>query len=506
MSSSPAPDPAAAGARARGLTTWSLRARLLAGQIALLAVVCLGIAAVTEGALHRYLVAELDNQLIQISQRSSMIVRRAPPPPGPPPPPMPRPGPGPELLDAPGQPVGMVAAIVSERGTLSAGSLDRGGDRQPVSVVATRQLAEFAGTRHPRTVTFDGLGRYRVVAAPGRHPGSTVVVGLSMATVSQTLTRVAVIFLVVTALALAVAALAGILVIRRALAPLDRVAATAGLVAGMPLDRGEVALPVRVSDLDANPHTEVGRLGLAVNRMLDHIAAALSTRQASESRVRQFVADASHELRTPLAAIRGYTELAQRKRAELPGDVAHAMDRVESEAERMTHLVEDLLLLARLDSGRPLDRQPVDLSRLCADAISDAHVAGPGHRWCLDVPAEPVLVIGDDARLHQVVANLLANARVHTPPGSTVTLALEPQADSAVLRVSDDGPGIPAELQSEVFERFARADTARSHKDGSTGLGLAIVSAVVRAHGGEITVRSEPGDTDFTVRVPRGLL
>nr|MCW1959316.1 HAMP domain-containing histidine kinase [Mycobacterium sp.] len=223
---------------------------------------------------------------------------------------------------------------------------------------------------------------------------------------------------------------------------------------------------------------------------------------ASESRVRQFVADASHELRTPLAAIRGYTELAQRKRAEVPADVAHAMSRVESEAGRMTHLVEDLLLLARLDSGRPIERRPVDLARLCADAVSDAHAAGPGHRWNLEVPAEAVLVSGDEARLHQVLANLLANARVHTPVGTTVTTALTADPYAAVLRVADDGPGIPADLQSEVFERFARADTARTHKDGSTGLGLAIVSAVVRAHGGSIALRSAPGDTEFAVRLP----
>lgn len=488
---------------ARGPSRWSLRARLLAGQIALLAAVCLGIAAVTEGALHRYLVGELDSQLLQITQRSSMMERRPPPPDGTrPPPPMARGGPGPEFLDAPGQPIGMVAAIVTDGRTAKAGALNRAGDRDALTPPAARQLAASAQVRQPISVNLDGLGRYRVAAAPGRRPGNTVVVGLSMRAVQQTLARVALIFAVVTGLALAVAALAGMLVIRRALAPLDRVAATAGAVADLPLDRGEVALPMRVRDADANPHTEVGRLGLAVNRMLDHISAALSTRQASESRVRQFVADASHELRTPLAAIRGYTELAQRKRAEVPADVAHAMSRVESEADRMTHLVEDLLLLARLDSGRPLDRQPVDLARLCADLVSDAHAAGPDHHWNLEVPGEPVLVPGDDARLHQVVANLLANARVHTPPGSTVTLALDIEADAAVLRVSDDGPGIPAGLQAEVFERFARADSSRSRKDGSSGLGLAIASAVVHAHHGSIALESAPGRTEFTVRLP----
>lgn len=488
------------------LRSWSLRARLLAGQIALLAAVCVGIAAVTEAALHRYLVGELDHQLMQITQRSAVMERRPPPPP----PwdsgrPAPRDGPGPELLDAPGQPVGMVAAIVSGGTVSRAGALGRGGDREAVLPAAARQLAGAAEARHPVTVDLDGRGRYRVAAAPGRRPDTTIVIGLSLAAVHQTLARVAVIFAVVTVLALAVAALAGILIIRRALAPLDRVAAAAASVAGLPLDRGEVALPVRVSDDDANPRTEVGRLGLALNRMLDHIAAALSARQASESRVRQFVADASHELRTPLAAISGYTELAQRRRSELPDDVAHAMGRVESEATRMTHLVEDLLLLARLDSGRPLQRQPVDLSRLCADVVSDAHAAGPEHRWNLDVPAEPLLVAGDDARLHQVVANLLANARTHTPAGTAVTVSVRDDAGEVILRVADDGPGIPAELQSEVFERFARGDTSRSRKAGSTGLGLAIVSAVVRAHDGTISLESRPGRTEFTVRLPRGL-
>ena len=220
--------------------------------------------------------------------------------------------------------------------------------------------------------------------------------------------------------------------------------------------------------------------------------------------MRQFVADASHELRTPLAAIRGYTELAQRQRAQVPADVAHAMGRVESEAGRMTNLVEDLLLLARLDSGRPLERAPVDLTRLCADVISDAHAAGPDQHWTLDVPPEPVIVVGDDARLHQVVANLLANARVHTPPGTSVTLALHATTDTAVLRVFDNGPGIDQTLQSEVFERFARGDTSRSSARGSTGLGLAIVAAVVRAHRGTIAMRSAPGSTTFTVDLPIG--
>ena len=484
---------------------WSLRARLLAGQIALLAAACIGIAGITEFALYRYLIGELDSQLVQIAQRSAVMESRLPTT-------APAEGadaavqgrPGPEFLDAPGQPIGMVAAVVSNEVPVKSGILNRGGDRDPLSPRAAGELAAAAEAQQPVSVNLEGLGRYRVIATDGSNPANRLVIGVTMAAVQQTLARVALIFAVVTVLALVAAALAGVAIIRRALAPLSRVAAAAGAVADLPLDRGEVALPVRVAEADTNSTTEVGRLGLAVNRMLDHISAALSTRQDSESRVRQFVADASHELRTPLAAIRGYTELAQRQRAQVPADVAHAMGRVESEAGRMTNLVEDLLLLARLDSGRPLERAPVDLTRLCADVISDAHAAGPDQHWTLDVPPEPVIVVGDDARLHQVVANLLANARVHTPPGTSVTLALHATTDTAVLRVFDNGPGIDQTLQSEVFERFARGDTSRSSARGSTGLGLAIVAAVVRAHRGTIAMRSAPGSTTFTVDLPIG--
>lgn len=207
-------------------------------------------------------------------------------------------------------------------------------------------------------------------------------------------------------------------------------------------------------------------------------------------------------LRTPLAAIRGYAELARRGREGVPPDVAHALRRVESESARMTSLVDDLLLLARLDSGRPLAVGPVELPALVVDAVSDARVAGPEHRWQLDLPDALIRVTGDPARLHQVLANLLANARVHTPPGTTVTTALRVAGDAAVLSVSDDGPGVPAELRDRVFERFSRGDGSRSRAHGSTGLGLAIVAAVVEAHGGTVGMDSRPGRTVFTVRLP----
>jgi two-component system OmpR family sensor kinase len=479
----------------------------LVGQVVVLAIVCVGIGAVTELALYRYLVGQLDVEVHEASHRSVRIFS------GPPPPPMPwrhhqwptpRPGPGPLFLDAPGQPVGMVAAVVANDATVDAGYLTTAGARAALTDTAKAQLAAIPINRMPVTSDLDGLGRYRVVAAPARRGGDVVVTGLPMSNVDATMIRVLLIFAVVIVIAVAAATTAGIVIIRRALAPLRRVAQTAGEVVDLPLDRGEVTLPVRVREADANPRTEVGQLGSALNRMLDHIAAALSTRQASETRVRQFVADASHELRTPLAAIRGYTELAQqvRQKEGASDAVAHAMSRVQSETERMTRLVEDLLLLARLDSGRPLDREPVDLSRVAVDAVSDAHVAGPDHQWELDLPEEPVIVDGDAARLHQVMTNLLANARIHTGSGTVVTTRLASDATHAVLTVIDNGPGIPEQLQTEVFERFARGDTSRSRKGGSTGLGLAIVSAVVKAHNGTITLESKPGHTEFTVRLP----
>jgi two-component system OmpR family sensor kinase len=503
---------------------WSLRTRLIVTQLLLLAAVCAGIGLATEFALQRFLTNQLDEQVVEAGRRSAVFFEFGPPPPpgmgrsGMRPPGMMAPpvpgqdrragisdeGPGPAFLNAPGQAIHTVGAVVAAGQARDAGVITADGARDEVSAAAARQLAEVAVDEQPRTVELDGLGRYRVVAFPAHVPGEAVVTGLPTADVDDTLFWVALIFCAVGAAALLGAGAAGAIIVRRQLAPLARVSEAAQQVADLELDRGEVRLPTPIVDVEpAAAHTEVGQLGAALNRMLDRIAGALSARHASETRVRQFVADASHELRTPLAAIRGYTELAQRKQAQLPDDVAHAMNRVESETARMTQLVEDMLLLARLDTGRPLQRDVVDLTRLVVDAVSDAHVAGPAHIWELDLPDTPVTITGDEARLRQVLANLLANARVHTPEGTVVTTSLAVGADgSAVLTVLDDGPGIPARLQPEVFERFARGDSSRSRRGGSTGLGLAIVAAVVRVHGGTIELHSVPGRTQFVVTLP----
>ncbi len=281
-------------------------------------------------------------------------------------------------------------------------------------------------------------------------------------------------------------------------------AATARGVSRLKLDSGDVALAVRVPEGDADERTEVGQVAVALNTMLDKVESALQARQESETQVRQFVADASHELRTPLASIRGYAELTRREREPVPETVTHAIGRVEAEALRMQELVEDLLLLARLDAGRPLERESVDLSLLAVNAVSDAHAASPQHAWELDLPEEPVEVPGDQARLHQLLANLLANARTHTPPGTRVITRVRPEGALVRVSVSDDGPGVPGPLQASVFERFTRGDDARTRVQGSTGLGLSIVAAVGQAHGGRVELASRPGATTFSVLLPTG--
>ncbi|MEV6522933.1 HAMP domain-containing sensor histidine kinase [Longispora sp. NPDC051575] len=496
----------------------------------LLAVACLVVGATTTLALRRFLVAQVDQQLVAAGHRSASQAGR-PPPQDPS-----RPAPaGLEFLLGPGQQIGTVGARVVDGQVTVAGVLEADGT---VRAIPADQRAPFAGVAaddRPHDGDLRDLGGYRLIAEPVR-TGGTVVTGLPLSAVDATVWWLVAFESAVAVAVLVAAALAGTGIVRLALRPLRRVAATAGRVAELPLDRGEVALSERVPDADTDPRTEVGQVGAALNRMLDHVGTALAARHASETRVRHFVADASHELRTPLAAIRGYAELTRRGRDQVPEDIAYALSRVESESARMTTLVDDLLLLARLDAGRDLATGQVDLSRLVVDAVNDARIAAPGHVWALDLPPESIVVTGDGARLHQVLANLLSNARTHTPPGTRVTTTLTrgnppdrathgtpgpdtppvlgptpppgraagptpaSTANGITLTVVDDGPGIPEGL--EVFERFARGDSSRSRAAGSTGLGLAIVAAVVAAHQGTVEVTSAPGRTAFTVRLP----
>jgi two-component system OmpR family sensor kinase len=481
-----------------GRAPWTLRRRLVVAMVATLALVSLVIGAVSVAILSANLMDGLDDQVVNAAQRGG------------------RPGgefttttTASDVLNAPGQAPGTLA-LVYDGVTVSAGFIDDSGtvvalsDEQVTQLVSALESAlPQGGASAPFSVSLGGdVGEYRVLAATARS-GELYLIGLPVSSVTGTATQLAIIIGLVSLAGIVVVALLATAIVRLALRPLQRVTETATRVSELPLDRGEVLLVDRVPAADTDPRTEVGRVGSALNRMLDHVDTALETRQASENKVRQFVADASHELRTPLASIRGYSELTRRSGQELPPDTIHAIGRIESESVRMTGLVEDLLLLARLDEGRELEHEPVDLTRLLVDVVSDAHAAGRDHTWDLDLPEEPVLAAGDGPRLHQVFANLLANARVHTNAGTRVEVALRNEGDRAVVTVTDDGPGIPENLRETLFERFARGDSSRFRgTGGSTGLGLAIVQAVVAAHHGEVTVDSRPGRTSFRVELP----
>ena len=510
----------------------TLRGRLIAGVVALLALACAMIGVATYLALSRFLSGQLDGQLAAASQRFESCVdgppglgprgsqislggsgglgagssSSAPVPgslvPG---------GSGPEhnpagCANTPGQAQATFSAALSGH-RITAAKVTRGSCQ--LSAPDRTRLARLTASGQPQTLTLSGLsGPYLMLAV--RDPrGLILVSGLPVGGMASTLHDVLLTELVVFSAALLATGGLGLGWVRLSLRPLRRITATAARVAELPLASGEVDLRLRVPDAD--PRTEVGQLSAAFNRMLGHVESALARRQASEDRLRSFAADASHELRTPLASIRGYADLARRYPGAARPEVAAALDRVAAEAARMSTIVDDLLLLARMDAGRPIQRSDVDLSRLAVDATDDARAARPDHHWRLDLAAEPVLVTGDQDRLRQVLANLLANASTHTPAGTTVTVSLRPEpgtgpaaeAGMTEMTVTDDGPGIPPELRGEVFERFVRGDASRSRSSGGAGLGLSIVAAVVQAHGGEVTVASRPGRTRFTVRLPR---
>src|SRR5579863_3377810 len=478
----------------------TLRGRLIAGLLALLAVACAAVGAATYVSLHAYLLNQLDQQLIQASGRCQACLGN--PPPGD--------GDGDNRQGPPHRNSPYDCAQQQEQQTFSAqirnGVLTDNYVSYGTCTLSTSDkavLTAYPAGGQPFTSDLSSLGDYRLLAVAGTSPGVSYLTGLPMTQVNSTLRQVAVVEIAVFAAALLLTGVLGTGFVRLSLRPLRRVAATATRVTELPLASGEVTLPERVPDAD--PRTEVGQVGSAFNRMLGHVESALARRAASESRLRRFAADASHELRTPLAAIRGYAELARRHPGPVPGDIAHALARVESESARMSVLVDELLLLAQLDAGRPLAKEPVDLTRLAIDAASDARAASQDHRWVLELPDEPVLVEGDEHRLHQVLANLMSNAAKHTPEGTTVTVALTIGADPPAVRVSvtDSGPGIPEELQPALFERFVRGDSARSNAGSSTGLGLAIVQAVTTAHGGSVSVTSRPGHTSFVITLPR---
>ncbi|MCV7154936.1 sensor histidine kinase [Mycolicibacterium pyrenivorans] len=485
--------------------SWSLRRKLVAGVSVVVTIALATFGTMAILTMRSSLLGMIDAQLSGSAEGFSKTMtkyRTMPLPTGE----LPQPGAMKPLTQVMGQAPGNVIALIQDgRVVDSAYFVD--GEAQPLPPAAVEAIENLPPSgAEPRTVKLPGLDWYRMVSRPG-DGDEILVTGVSRAPAWASMVRATALVSGMTVLALAITALLTVAIVGIALRPLRRVAATAAEVATLPLDRDNHAITLRVPAGDTDPRTEVGLVGDTLNRLLDHVERALADVAASDRRMRQFVTDASHELRTPLAAIHGYAELTRQDSSVLPETTEYSLARIEAETQRMHALVADLLLLARLDEGQDLHTTDVDLTEIVVDAVNDAAVSAPAHRWLTEVPDGAVPVRGDRARLHQALANLLSNAHVHTPAGTTVATALvtvtsEDGTDHVELTVTDDGPGIDRELLPHLFERFVRADKSRSRQAGSFGLGLSIASSIVEAHGGSIGAHSDSGKTTFTVCLP----
>ncbi|MFC6238960.1 sensor histidine kinase [Longivirga aurantiaca] len=472
----------------------TLSRRLVIGLVAVTAVTLVVVAAATFLALRSWTVQQLDNALMQPKLAATVDGDRDG-----------RGGNARDLIRAWDINGATVVLLAGGTATPLQGGIPGGAQPEPWSAADAAVLAtvptDLGAT--PVTVDLEALGDSRAVAVPGTINGTAVtfVAVTPLSRAQGVANRLLLVEVIAVTFAVLLVAFAGTWFVRRELRPLRRVAETASEVASLPLGRGDVVIPGRVED--ATSTTEVGQVGLAVNAMLDHVETSLRTRAETEDRLRRFVSDAGHELRTPLASVRGYAELMRRGAATDPEAAAQAAARIEAAASRMGLLVEDLLLLASLDEERPLSQDRLELGPLVADAVAEVSATALDHVWAADVPEElvPVAVIGDASRLHQAVANLLANARAHTPAGTHVTAVVGRDSATAWVEVRDDGPGFPEDLIPRATERFARGDYSRSRATGGSGLGLAIVKAVAEAHGGTLTVGNAAEGSGAVVRL-----
>lgn len=474
----------------------SLWGHLTAGMVVVLVVAGLVVGAVSEVSVRHFLISRIDDQLVSAGGRyaASLEHDRQHEP---------AEDKGKHDPDdvIPGQTEGTLGIRLHADHIAQAIVVGHDGTTHPVALTVADAAAVHRITAgNTQDVDLSSLGDYRVRAAHG-HDGDTQITGLPLRPVNETLVQLLMVEAALFAALVVLGGAAAGLVVRRRLRPLDHLAHTALEVSTLALAGGDQRLPSTAAPKRST--REVDQVSASFDRMLDRVRTAMTARDATEARLRRFVADASHELRTPLATIRASAEYGTDTDTPLPVQTTEALARIRTAADRMGLLVADLLLLARLDAGRPLARAEVDLTRLVLDTVIDASTGAPDHRWELDLPEEPVTVQGDEQRLHQVLTNLLANARAHTPAGTTVTTGITVHTDRVQTWVRDNGPGVPADLQAELFERFTRADSSRSRAHGSTGLGLAIAHGIACAHGGTLTYETSPtGGACFRFSLP----
>ena len=486
------------------MKTWSLRSRISLGVVLLTAFGFLASGIVAQNALKSYLTTQIDHELEAITGGTLPRILRA--------------GIAQESFEshrdgrddhddgvpaakAPDSPLQRIPTTTSLTVLDASGNIvgGLGGDLNKASISDyVRGLLPSEVAKHgdePFTIEAAGAD-FRAVARTLPKNAGTVVAAQSLDELEKTISRLGYLFFIISLVLLILMALAARTVVSVGLRPLKTAEDTAEEIASGNLS---ARMP------EASPNTEVGRLVSTFNTMLSRIEESFAARTKSEDKLRRFVADASHELRTPLTAIRGFSELYRQGAVKGEEDTKQLLSRIEGESKRMSSLVEDLLLLARVDQSRALRSEAVDIVKVVSEATASAQVSGPNHPITLIAPNAEVFMLGDEVRIHQVVANLLANARSHTPDGTPIAVMITSNDDEVAVSVADQGPGMSEEDQKRIFERFYRADSsrARSGEDG-TGLGLSIVEAVMQAHGGSVSVESELGKgSKFTLTFPR---
>jgi two-component system OmpR family sensor kinase len=479
---------------------WSLRNRLVLGVVILSTLGFISSSVVAQKQIESFLIHQIDDQLLNVASGALPRVNLA------------------GIVDdddfeetrgrngrdndeAPQTPLNQVPTstsltLLDSNGEVVAGI---GGDLNTVSVrdyiagYSPAEVAEFEA--EPFTVRAEGEN-FRVLALPLPSGLGSVAIAQSLNDVDRTLSRLQWLLFLIGFVVIGLIALASRTMIKVGLKPLSDVEGTAAQIAAGDLS---ARLP------EATTTTEVGRLTTSLNTMLSRIEESFAIRKTSEDKLRRFVADASHELRTPLTAIRGFAELHRQGAVAGDEDTKQLLARIEGESVRMGSLVEDLLLLARLDQAREMEQLPVDIAKVTREAVASAQVAGADHPITLSGDLNELYTLGDQHRIHQVVANLLANARTHTPAGTAIAVSIAQSGDGIRVAISDNGPGLSEEDQKRIFERFYRADSSRVRNDGEgSGLGLSIVDAVMKAHGGSVSVASEVGKgSTFTLFFPQ---